>query len=190
MSDGDLFLGCAEYSVQDQRLQKHSFAPRGNNTDKSSSGQSKPKSKGNSLLPWYSNAPKTCCCCNCLVVIPHIKQFTLLTLTKIQFGPWDHLLLKEVFFLVLLFFFKPTSGSVFKWISRKRTNVTSNICGESILFASKPHVVQNWRTSFYSIESICRHILPLNVFVNGEMWLLLSIFPSFFVFLYLCYLQD
>uniref|UniRef100_H3CD32 CAP-Gly domain-containing protein n=1 Tax=Tetraodon nigroviridis TaxID=99883 RepID=H3CD32_TETNG len=35
-----------EYSIQDQRLQKHSFAPRGNNnTDKSSSGQSKPKSK-------------------------------------------------------------------------------------------------------------------------------------------------
>uniref|UniRef100_A0A3Q2QNN9 Ubiquitin carboxyl-terminal hydrolase CYLD n=1 Tax=Fundulus heteroclitus TaxID=8078 RepID=A0A3Q2QNN9_FUNHE len=33
-----------EYSMQDQRLPKHSFAPRGN--DKSSSGQSKPKSKG------------------------------------------------------------------------------------------------------------------------------------------------
>ncbi|KAM4596237.1 ubiquitin carboxyl-terminal hydrolase CYLD isoform 2-T2 [Fundulus diaphanus] len=32
-----------EYSMQDQRLPKHSFAPRGN--DKSSSGQSKPKSK-------------------------------------------------------------------------------------------------------------------------------------------------
>lgn len=50
-SDWNLFLGCAEYSMQDQRLQKHSFAPRGNNTDKSSSGQSKPKSKGNTLLP-------------------------------------------------------------------------------------------------------------------------------------------
>ncbi|KAM9765434.1 LOW QUALITY PROTEIN: ubiquitin carboxyl-terminal hydrolase CYLD [Menidia menidia] len=35
-----------EYSMQDQRLQKHSFAPRGTNSDKSSSGQSKPKSKG------------------------------------------------------------------------------------------------------------------------------------------------
>ncbi|XP_026149368.1 ubiquitin carboxyl-terminal hydrolase CYLD isoform X2 [Mastacembelus armatus] len=34
-----------EYSMQDQRLQKHSFAPRGTNSDKSSSGQSKPKSK-------------------------------------------------------------------------------------------------------------------------------------------------
>ncbi|XP_077375833.1 ubiquitin carboxyl-terminal hydrolase CYLD isoform X2 [Festucalex cinctus] len=34
-----------EYSMQDQRLQKHSFASRGNNDDKSSSGQSKPKSK-------------------------------------------------------------------------------------------------------------------------------------------------
>ncbi|KAM4744312.1 ubiquitin carboxyl-terminal hydrolase CYLD isoform 2-T2 [Anableps anableps] len=32
-----------EYSMQDQRLLKHSFAPRG--SDKSSSGQSKPKSK-------------------------------------------------------------------------------------------------------------------------------------------------
>lgn len=32
-----------EYSMQDQRLQKHSFAPRGTNNDKS--GQSKPKSK-------------------------------------------------------------------------------------------------------------------------------------------------
>ncbi|XP_056269754.1 ubiquitin carboxyl-terminal hydrolase CYLD isoform X2 [Pseudoliparis swirei] len=32
-----------EYSMQDQRLQKHSFAPRG--SDKTSSGQSKPKSK-------------------------------------------------------------------------------------------------------------------------------------------------
>lgn len=32
-----------EYSMQDQRLQKHSFAPRGTNSDKS--GQSKPKSK-------------------------------------------------------------------------------------------------------------------------------------------------
>uniref|UniRef100_G3PWS2 Ubiquitin carboxyl-terminal hydrolase CYLD n=1 Tax=Gasterosteus aculeatus aculeatus TaxID=481459 RepID=G3PWS2_GASAC len=35
-----------EYSMQDQRLQKHSFAPRGTNSEKSSSGQSKPKSKG------------------------------------------------------------------------------------------------------------------------------------------------
>ncbi|XP_055777510.1 ubiquitin carboxyl-terminal hydrolase CYLD-like isoform X2 [Salvelinus fontinalis] len=34
-----------EYSMQDQRLQKHSFTPRGNSSDKSSSGQSKPKSK-------------------------------------------------------------------------------------------------------------------------------------------------
>ncbi|XP_068174503.1 ubiquitin carboxyl-terminal hydrolase CYLD isoform X2 [Antennarius striatus] len=34
-----------EYSMQDQRLQKHSFAPRGTNSDKSSSSQSKPKSK-------------------------------------------------------------------------------------------------------------------------------------------------
>ncbi|XP_057690286.1 ubiquitin carboxyl-terminal hydrolase CYLD isoform X2 [Corythoichthys intestinalis] len=34
-----------EYSMQDQRLQKHTFAPRGNSNDKSSSGQSKPKSK-------------------------------------------------------------------------------------------------------------------------------------------------
>ncbi|XP_019935731.1 ubiquitin carboxyl-terminal hydrolase CYLD isoform X4 [Paralichthys olivaceus] len=34
-----------EYSMQDQRLPKHSFAPRGTNSDKSSSGQSKPKSK-------------------------------------------------------------------------------------------------------------------------------------------------
>ncbi|CAB1339215.1 unnamed protein product [Coregonus sp. 'balchen'] len=34
-----------EYSMQDQRLQKHSFAPRGSSSDKSSSGQSKPKSK-------------------------------------------------------------------------------------------------------------------------------------------------
>ncbi|XP_053272509.1 ubiquitin carboxyl-terminal hydrolase CYLD isoform X3 [Pleuronectes platessa] len=34
-----------EYSMQDQRLQKHSFAPRGTNSDKLSSGQSKPKSK-------------------------------------------------------------------------------------------------------------------------------------------------
>lgn len=34
-----------EYSMQDQRPQKHSFAPRGTNSDKSSSGQSKPKSK-------------------------------------------------------------------------------------------------------------------------------------------------
>uniref|UniRef100_A0A3P9NKU9 Ubiquitin carboxyl-terminal hydrolase CYLD n=1 Tax=Poecilia reticulata TaxID=8081 RepID=A0A3P9NKU9_POERE len=36
-----------EYSMQDQRLPKHSFAPRG--SDKSSSGQSKPKSKGTAL---------------------------------------------------------------------------------------------------------------------------------------------
>uniref|UniRef100_A0A8C8GNG0 Ubiquitin carboxyl-terminal hydrolase CYLD n=1 Tax=Oncorhynchus tshawytscha TaxID=74940 RepID=A0A8C8GNG0_ONCTS len=35
-----------EYSMQDQRLQKHSFTPRGSSSDKSSSGQSKPKSKG------------------------------------------------------------------------------------------------------------------------------------------------
>ncbi|XP_029937087.1 ubiquitin carboxyl-terminal hydrolase CYLD isoform X3 [Myripristis murdjan] len=34
-----------EYSMQDQRLQKHSFAPRGTSSDKSSSGQSKPKNK-------------------------------------------------------------------------------------------------------------------------------------------------
>ncbi|XP_061525022.1 ubiquitin carboxyl-terminal hydrolase CYLD isoform X2 [Phycodurus eques] len=34
-----------EYSMQDQRLQKHTFASRGNNNDKSSSGQSKPKTK-------------------------------------------------------------------------------------------------------------------------------------------------
>ncbi|XP_013863412.1 ubiquitin carboxyl-terminal hydrolase CYLD isoform X2 [Austrofundulus limnaeus] len=34
-----------EYSMQDQRLQKHSFASRGSNSDKSSSGQSKPKIK-------------------------------------------------------------------------------------------------------------------------------------------------
>uniref|UniRef100_A0A8C7WCZ8 Ubiquitin carboxyl-terminal hydrolase CYLD n=1 Tax=Oncorhynchus mykiss TaxID=8022 RepID=A0A8C7WCZ8_ONCMY len=34
-----------EYSMQDQRLQKHSFTPRGSSSDKSS-GQSKPKSKG------------------------------------------------------------------------------------------------------------------------------------------------
>ncbi|XP_051920252.1 ubiquitin carboxyl-terminal hydrolase CYLD isoform X2 [Hippocampus zosterae] len=34
-----------EYSMQDQRLQKHTFASRGNSNDKSSSGQSKPKSK-------------------------------------------------------------------------------------------------------------------------------------------------
>lgn len=39
-----------EYSMQDQRLQKHSFGPRGTNSDKSSSGQSKPKSKGTALL--------------------------------------------------------------------------------------------------------------------------------------------
>uniref|UniRef100_A0A8C5BZ75 Ubiquitin carboxyl-terminal hydrolase CYLD n=1 Tax=Gadus morhua TaxID=8049 RepID=A0A8C5BZ75_GADMO len=35
-----------EYSMQDQRLQKHSFAPKGSISDKSSSGQSRPKSKG------------------------------------------------------------------------------------------------------------------------------------------------
>uniref|UniRef100_A0A8C7MQD5 Ubiquitin carboxyl-terminal hydrolase CYLD n=1 Tax=Oncorhynchus kisutch TaxID=8019 RepID=A0A8C7MQD5_ONCKI len=35
-----------EYSMQDQRLQKHSFTPRGSSSDKSSSGQSKPKCKG------------------------------------------------------------------------------------------------------------------------------------------------
>ncbi|XP_076011669.1 ubiquitin carboxyl-terminal hydrolase CYLD isoform X2 [Genypterus blacodes] len=34
-----------EYSMQDQRLQKHTFAPRATSSDKSSSGQSKPKSK-------------------------------------------------------------------------------------------------------------------------------------------------
>ncbi|KAG7483109.1 ubiquitin carboxyl-terminal hydrolase CYLD isoform X2 [Solea senegalensis] len=34
-----------EYSMQDQRLSKHSFAPRATNSDKLSSGQSKPKSK-------------------------------------------------------------------------------------------------------------------------------------------------
>uniref|UniRef100_A0A8C7MQ96 Ubiquitin carboxyl-terminal hydrolase CYLD n=1 Tax=Oncorhynchus kisutch TaxID=8019 RepID=A0A8C7MQ96_ONCKI len=34
-----------EYSMQDQRLQKHSFTPRGSSSDKSSSGQSKPKCK-------------------------------------------------------------------------------------------------------------------------------------------------
>ncbi|XP_058485662.1 ubiquitin carboxyl-terminal hydrolase CYLD isoform X2 [Solea solea] len=34
-----------EYSMQDQRLPKHSFAPRATNSDKLSSGQSKPKSK-------------------------------------------------------------------------------------------------------------------------------------------------
>uniref|UniRef100_A0A669BQS5 Ubiquitin carboxyl-terminal hydrolase CYLD n=1 Tax=Oreochromis niloticus TaxID=8128 RepID=A0A669BQS5_ORENI len=38
-----------EYSMQDQRLQKHSFAPRGPASDKSSSSQSKPKSKGSAL---------------------------------------------------------------------------------------------------------------------------------------------
>uniref|UniRef100_A0A674BVV7 Ubiquitin carboxyl-terminal hydrolase CYLD n=1 Tax=Salmo trutta TaxID=8032 RepID=A0A674BVV7_SALTR len=35
-----------EYSMQDQRLQKHSFTSRGSSSDMSSSGQSKPKSKG------------------------------------------------------------------------------------------------------------------------------------------------
>uniref|UniRef100_A0A4W5N921 Ubiquitin carboxyl-terminal hydrolase CYLD n=1 Tax=Hucho hucho TaxID=62062 RepID=A0A4W5N921_9TELE len=35
-----------EYSMQDQRLQMHSFTPRGSSSDKCSSGQSKPKSKG------------------------------------------------------------------------------------------------------------------------------------------------
>uniref|UniRef100_A0A7N6A8M0 Ubiquitin carboxyl-terminal hydrolase CYLD n=1 Tax=Anabas testudineus TaxID=64144 RepID=A0A7N6A8M0_ANATE len=45
-SNVDIFVGCTEYSMQDQRLQKHSFAPRGANSDKSSSGQTKPKSKG------------------------------------------------------------------------------------------------------------------------------------------------
>ncbi|XP_008335434.1 ubiquitin carboxyl-terminal hydrolase CYLD isoform X2 [Cynoglossus semilaevis] len=34
-----------EYSMQDQRLQKHSFVPRTNTSEKPSSGQSKPKSK-------------------------------------------------------------------------------------------------------------------------------------------------
>uniref|UniRef100_A0A4W5N3L1 Ubiquitin carboxyl-terminal hydrolase CYLD n=1 Tax=Hucho hucho TaxID=62062 RepID=A0A4W5N3L1_9TELE len=36
----------SEYSMQDQRLQMHSFTPRGSSSDKCSSGQSKPKSKG------------------------------------------------------------------------------------------------------------------------------------------------
>lgn len=52
-SNVDVFLGCAELSMQDQRLQKHSFAPRGTSSDKSSSGQSKPKSKGTALLLRY-----------------------------------------------------------------------------------------------------------------------------------------
>uniref|UniRef100_A0A3Q2ZCB6 ubiquitinyl hydrolase 1 n=1 Tax=Kryptolebias marmoratus TaxID=37003 RepID=A0A3Q2ZCB6_KRYMA len=39
-----------EYSMQDQRLPKHSFAPRGSSSDKSSSGQSKPKIKGTPLF--------------------------------------------------------------------------------------------------------------------------------------------
>uniref|UniRef100_A0A673XUH0 ubiquitinyl hydrolase 1 n=1 Tax=Salmo trutta TaxID=8032 RepID=A0A673XUH0_SALTR len=38
-----------EYSMQDQRLQKHSFTPRGSSSDKSSSGQSKAKSKGTAV---------------------------------------------------------------------------------------------------------------------------------------------
>lgn len=50
-SNMNVFL--AEYSMQDQRLQKHSFAPRGTNSEKSSSGQSKPKSKGTAQLLWY-----------------------------------------------------------------------------------------------------------------------------------------
>lgn len=49
-SNVDVFVGCAEYSMQDQRLQKHSFAPRGTNNDKSLSGQSKPKNKGTAPL--------------------------------------------------------------------------------------------------------------------------------------------
>ena len=48
--NGAVFLGCAEYSMQDQRLQKHSFAPKGSISDKSSSGQSRPKSKGTARL--------------------------------------------------------------------------------------------------------------------------------------------
>lgn len=67
------YIVCAEYSMQDQRLQKHSFAQRGNNTEKSSSGQSKPKSKGNRMLPGYSNAPTAHGCQSCLGVIPQIK---------------------------------------------------------------------------------------------------------------------
>lgn len=57
-SNMDVFLEFTEYSMQDQRLQKHSFAPRGPASDKSSSSQSKPKSKGSALsydaqLPTY-----------------------------------------------------------------------------------------------------------------------------------------
>lgn len=39
--------------MQEQRLQKHSFAPRGTNSDKSLSGQSKPKNKGTAPLLLY-----------------------------------------------------------------------------------------------------------------------------------------
>lgn len=52
-SNVDVFLACAEYSMQEQRLQKHSFAPRGTNSDKSLSGQSKPKNKGTAPLLLY-----------------------------------------------------------------------------------------------------------------------------------------
>ncbi|XP_029576915.1 ubiquitin carboxyl-terminal hydrolase CYLD isoform X3 [Salmo trutta] len=41
----DVMPEASEYSMQDQRLQKHSFTPRGSSSDKSSSGQSKAKSK-------------------------------------------------------------------------------------------------------------------------------------------------
>ncbi|XP_028294027.1 ubiquitin carboxyl-terminal hydrolase CYLD isoform X3 [Gouania willdenowi] len=41
----DVMPVSTEYSMQDQRLQKHSFASRSTNSDKSSTGQSKPKSK-------------------------------------------------------------------------------------------------------------------------------------------------
>uniref|UniRef100_A0A8C5DYL7 Ubiquitin carboxyl-terminal hydrolase CYLD n=1 Tax=Gouania willdenowi TaxID=441366 RepID=A0A8C5DYL7_GOUWI len=46
MTNSDVFPVSTEYSMQDQRLQKHSFASRSTNSDKSSTGQSKPKSKG------------------------------------------------------------------------------------------------------------------------------------------------
>lgn len=57
-SNVDVFLACAEYSMQEQRLQKHSFAPRGTNSDKLLSGQSKPKNKGTASLllhTWLMN---------------------------------------------------------------------------------------------------------------------------------------
>lgn len=59
-SNADVFLPRAEYSMQDQRLQKHSFAPRGTNSDKSSSGQSKPKSKGTAQLLSCKDNSHTC----------------------------------------------------------------------------------------------------------------------------------